>query len=232
MGNVVQVPDLHVLSYDQRERLEQISKFLTNMGEPRIAAGCFESGYSAAAHAKGVELYSVAAGFHRPFEHLVSLVSYVMNLPKDVVKERLGVIDAFENRLFRTVKSSIRAEIDDEKTRAMVEGIVFADAKQQPPDPRWCPRCRPPPNTPLMDRRLAGPVREARPDGRTTTTRRSRDVAGSASRHRGLGLGTSEVRSGDVAESHRRRRELGHETSHGRSRDVAGTVSRCLSTRG
>jgi hypothetical protein len=129
------------LSSDQLDRLSTVNRFLINMGDRNTATLANRYGYDGEAHAKGHELYRLASGAHRPFEHFLARGDRQIAMAPTVHKARLQRIDAFENDAFPTVENSMRAELAAEDFER-IHTAFFDGLAQQPEGPDVVPGVR------------------------------------------------------------------------------------------
>lgn len=124
-----------VFSSYQRDRLEQIQRFLVGIQDPRVAVRAFMQGYDSEQHHLGWDGWTTATGVDRPLDQFLTKVelSQLGNVPSEV-KSQIMFLDEQENRWFPRARNAIRRFVAKEQ-KEKFEQAFFADMSQQPEGP-------------------------------------------------------------------------------------------------
>ncbi len=123
-----------IFSYYELSRLEQIQRFLINIAQPSIARVAARVGYDAKEHSSGWKLWTTSAGVNVPFDYHLSEAEQRLHDGDVDVRDRIHVLDVFENTWFPRARNAIRRFVSPEH-RDTVETAFFADMTQQPEGP-------------------------------------------------------------------------------------------------
>lgn len=126
---------IFTLDSRQRDRVEQIEKFLLRIVSPRLLRVALREGYDGAEHRLGLELAALASGRARPFEHYLAAIDEATALSDTPSRARLVAIDGFENKYFNRARTAIRRFVPADRRQA-VEDAFYAGLTQQPLGPQ------------------------------------------------------------------------------------------------
>jgi hypothetical protein len=119
----------------ERERLEQIQRFLVHIVDPEIARRAARVHYDGDEHRLGWADWAAAVGMNVPFSHHLSEAEARLAAePGGVAAARLRELDTFENLWHPRCRTAIRRFVDASERDAF-EAAFYEDLPQQPLGP-------------------------------------------------------------------------------------------------
>lgn len=120
---------------EERGRLAQVFRLLTNVTDPDIVYRALNAGYTKRQHTEGQHLFALASGSTRPFDHALARIDRRQaDNRKSVDDGRYAPVDDFENRWFAQAENLLRRHLSEADYAKLGEAF-WLDLSQQPKGP-------------------------------------------------------------------------------------------------